>query len=1451
MDGEAAVGADAEADARPTMAELDPAHSESRRILHAQIFDGDDALSDCASSVTSSPDVHGDVQAKPALSSIVTRRKSANQGANSSVAAAASHAAGALSHLYNPFKLLDKSPIDGSFGVTSAALAAIRAQEEWDAVCEDWRLIKEGAAALDAAVAASAPELPPHQRQSSRLSLQSPPQAAAPTFTQPALASSDDNCGACLGRGSILLCCDSCPRVFHFCCVEEAFSADGSDAPASWECKNCSWKRRNNKLVEQSSKRPKSFSSAGTAFPTSAQESSTSNLTQKISSAFAALFDSMDASNPRRFDLPRCIVTAYEGVYSHPVTGDYVDLSEVEVVEIVSAGGQLPTGSVYGTGLSVSTRRMGLLSSAASAAITSNGPAVSPAESKQANQPQEAGLTPAAPPIQAQEWVSRVTTISGSTSDWAHDAHYLEFEIPKDVTGKPSEDSNPLRRSWRPPPFSRNLPLCYACGGPGPQFGGTRAADNLSCCDACGIWWHASCVGMSSVGRRLWCGGTNPSSPWVSLVPANRVECGQVGRAACLPPTSGSGGAVASTWTGDVSVAGVVVGAGMLDLKTRCWGRQWDDDDRQWRGAGGRNGAPDTCVWMRRRWICPLHAEWAYSQARVLRPRKRRDCGRWIVDCDVASASSTDATNPVEWQGGNRKRSLSADGAFEFGSVVGLAEVLRDGRNDGEIIVTGIEDDFISSPGRSGGMMSAESENGDDNPTEDANSVQKIVEAHSPSERRKIRTKADPIVLAVVGAQKRLCETRGDIVVDLPMRLNEFQKTFGPLRGSSANAKKKRKHPTTPAIAAAPIVSIVPENAENTPISATTDTHEESSQTPESTSATVNAEAVNEVEEHPPAVTESNQLDLHPQPNNLPQANPPVATAEQRVLSEKPLKSAVILRIKKPRILSATPESSSEFPPFGNFDSVGSKEDVEAGFATDQSTVTVASPNSDYPGVGGNPECSSDAAPEMVRSTISMAAAALAVVSGDDLHSDERLQTVIEYEAEPLQSPSKVSAPRSPAKESQPVAESSLQSALPLGGSAVPQVAPKRGRGRPRKVVNTVITPTAPKPAENSDPHFLTIRSPDNLKQENGSLEGSVQPGPTRPEKVYKCTWPNCNMSFPERWRLKTHVNLHTKEFICVMPNCKCGGKAFISKYHLERHSRNSLSSTEGAISTVELKGTRMSHRQNEKGLDKGEVTERVEGRKEVVCAIKGCGRLFTSKYFMVLHMRGSHEEKPVKSDTAESGKSENNPPVSGIRCGVDGCQRVFMNSASLVRHRDGHYPGRKRAEASAVTDFVCPHLECRKRFQSQWNLTRHVGTVHREGRRSRVSSGNSVAAGAASGGAMAKIAYRFPARLRWMRVNVLAARVSLDRRNYTVPDVGLRLGFGVSVYNSVGEDEWEDVCDEDGSLGEREKLDVLADVTVHVERLDELSVSEQQVRTLNVLFLRCLYLTVYLFCGN
>ncbi|KAJ3187243.1 hypothetical protein HDU82_004168, partial [Entophlyctis luteolus] len=222
MDGEAAVGADAEADARPTMAELDPAHSESRRILHAQIFDGDDALSDCASSVTSSPDVHGDVQAKPALSSIVTRRKSANQGANSSVAAAASHAAGALSHLYNPFKLLDKSPIDGSFGVTvmtngynsqSATLAAIRAQEEWDAVCEDWRLIKEviedvrgcsgsesswaaeiGAAALDAAVAASAPELPPHQRQSSRLSLQSPPQAAAPTFTQPALASSDDNC---------------------------------------------------------------------------------------------------------------------------------------------------------------------------------------------------------------------------------------------------------------------------------------------------------------------------------------------------------------------------------------------------------------------------------------------------------------------------------------------------------------------------------------------------------------------------------------------------------------------------------------------------------------------------------------------------------------------------------------------------------------------------------------------------------------------------------------------------------------------------------------------------------------------------------------------------------------------------------------------------------------------------------------------------------------------------------------------------------------------------------------------------------------------------------------------------------------------------------------------------------------------------------------------------------
>ena len=47
---------------------------------------------------------------------------------------------------------------------------------------------------------------------------------------------SDDNCAVCLGKGKVL-CCDSCPRVFHVDCLDEVLDYD--PLPEFWECNSC------------------------------------------------------------------------------------------------------------------------------------------------------------------------------------------------------------------------------------------------------------------------------------------------------------------------------------------------------------------------------------------------------------------------------------------------------------------------------------------------------------------------------------------------------------------------------------------------------------------------------------------------------------------------------------------------------------------------------------------------------------------------------------------------------------------------------------------------------------------------------------------------------------------------------------------------------------------------------------------------------------------------------------------------------------------------------------------------------------------------------------------------------------------------------------------------------------------------------------------------------------
>lgn len=93
-----------------------------------------------------------------------------------------------------------------------------------------------------------------------------------------------------------MLCCDSCPRIFHFGCVSEGFLRPPE---GSWNCNECTAKQA-----------PKEAQSEG---------------------LFGELLDSLKAVNPKMFELPRSIWEEFEHVFAHPVTGGYMDIRDVIV----------------------------------------------------------------------------------------------------------------------------------------------------------------------------------------------------------------------------------------------------------------------------------------------------------------------------------------------------------------------------------------------------------------------------------------------------------------------------------------------------------------------------------------------------------------------------------------------------------------------------------------------------------------------------------------------------------------------------------------------------------------------------------------------------------------------------------------------------------------------------------------------------------------------------------------------------------------------------------------------------------------------------------------------------------------------------------------------------------------------------------------------------------------
>ncbi|KAJ3187476.1 hypothetical protein HDU85_006765 [Gaertneriomyces sp. JEL0708] len=174
-------------------------------------------------------------------------------------------------------------------------------------------------------------------RHSSRLEIMKPMPFDDQDEAKPAFIN-DDHCSACLGRGR-LLCCESCPRSFHFVCVEEGF-AGIEDAPEGiWECKSCRAKKVYKGHIAGDGS--DLYDDALTcdfhqsSFPESRKGKDrklrSSSLPLKHQGLFDELLYTLDGTNPKMFELPIEVFSDFENVFRHPVSGDYVDTREYDI----------------------------------------------------------------------------------------------------------------------------------------------------------------------------------------------------------------------------------------------------------------------------------------------------------------------------------------------------------------------------------------------------------------------------------------------------------------------------------------------------------------------------------------------------------------------------------------------------------------------------------------------------------------------------------------------------------------------------------------------------------------------------------------------------------------------------------------------------------------------------------------------------------------------------------------------------------------------------------------------------------------------------------------------------------------------------------------------------------------------------------------------------------------
>lgn len=104
------------------------------------------------------------------------------------------------------------------------------------------------------------------------------------------ISDNDEYCSACGNDGDVV-CCDGCPRSFHFECLD---TVRATDLPDDWYCNECLGKRFPSRLAVHTG-------------------------------VYASALSNLDRTNSRSFALPKKLQTRFEATKAGP-QGEYEDV---------------------------------------------------------------------------------------------------------------------------------------------------------------------------------------------------------------------------------------------------------------------------------------------------------------------------------------------------------------------------------------------------------------------------------------------------------------------------------------------------------------------------------------------------------------------------------------------------------------------------------------------------------------------------------------------------------------------------------------------------------------------------------------------------------------------------------------------------------------------------------------------------------------------------------------------------------------------------------------------------------------------------------------------------------------------------------------------------------------------------------------------------------------------